>query len=120
VELLTIGAFSRASRLSPKALRLYDSLGLLAPAHVDEMSGYRFYRPDQLERARLAAWLRRLGMPLARIRVVCDLAADAPDQAAGDPEQAVARLIGLANEAGGPDNIACVVADVIEPPSSLP
>jgi protein phosphatase len=35
VERLTIGAFSRASRLSPKALRLYDSLGLLAPAHVD-------------------------------------------------------------------------------------
>jgi protein phosphatase len=82
VELLTIGAFARASRLSPKALRLYDSLGLLTPTHVDEVSGYRFYRPDQLERARLVAWLRRLGMPLARIRVVCDLAADAPDQAA--------------------------------------
>ena len=48
----------------PKALRLYDSLGLLTPAHVDEVSGYRFYRPDQLERARLVAWLRRLGMPL--------------------------------------------------------
>jgi PPM family protein phosphatase len=82
VELVTIGAFARASRLSPKALRLYDSLGLLTPAHVDEVSGYRFYRADQLERARLVAWLRRLGMPLARIRVVCDLAADAPEQAA--------------------------------------
>jgi PPM family protein phosphatase len=82
VELLTIGVFARASRLSPKALRLYDSLGLLMPAHVDEVSGYRFYRPDQLERARLVAWLRRLGMPLARIGTVCDLAADAPDQAA--------------------------------------
>ena len=82
MDLLTIGAFSRASRLSPKALRLYDSLGLLAPAHVDEVSGYRFYRPDQLERARLVAWLRRLGMPLARIAVVCDLARDTPDQAA--------------------------------------
>jgi PPM family protein phosphatase len=82
VDLLTIGAFSRASRLSPKALRLYDSLGLLTPAHVDEVSGYRFYRPDQLERARLVAWLRRIGMPLARIGVVCDLARDAPDQAA--------------------------------------
>jgi serine/threonine protein phosphatase PrpC len=35
--------------------------------------------------------------------------------APGDPEQAVARLIDLANEAGGPDNIACVVADVVEP-----
>ena len=83
MDLLTIGAFARASRLSPKALRLYDSLGLLTPAHVDEVSGYRFYRPDQLERARLVAWLRRLGMPLARIGAVCDLAREAPDQAAG-------------------------------------
>ncbi|MQA88413.1 MAG: MerR family transcriptional regulator [Streptosporangiales bacterium] len=71
--LLTIGAFARASRLSPKALRLYDELGLLPPAHVDPVSGYRFYDPAQLERARLVAWLRRLGMPLARIRVVCEL-----------------------------------------------
>ncbi len=70
---LTIGAFSRASRLSPKALRLYDELGLLPPAYVDPVSGYRFYEPSQLERARLVAWLRRLGMPLARIRAVCDL-----------------------------------------------
>ncbi|WP_435603771.1 MerR family transcriptional regulator [Streptomyces sp. bgisy130] len=75
--LLTIGAFARASRLSPKALRLYDELGLLPPAHVDPHSGYRHYAPAQLERARLVAWLRRLGMPLARIREVCELAPDA-------------------------------------------
>jgi PPM family protein phosphatase len=73
VELLTIGAFSRACRLSPKALRLYDELGLLPPAHVDPASGYRFYEPRQLERARLVAWLRRLGMPLAEIKAVCEL-----------------------------------------------
>ena len=73
MQLLTIGAFARASRLSPKALRLYDELGLLRPARVDEASGYRFYSPDQLERARLVAWLRRVGMPLARIAEVCDL-----------------------------------------------
>jgi PPM family protein phosphatase len=73
VRLLTIGEFARASRLSPKALRLYDELGLLAPARVDAWTGYRFYRPEQLERARLVAWLRRLGMPLARIGAVCDL-----------------------------------------------
>ncbi|SDT69352.1 protein phosphatase [Actinoplanes derwentensis] len=74
-ELLTIGAFARAARLSPKALRLYDELGLLPPAAVDGESGYRFYGPDQLEKARLIAWLRRLGMPLASIRQVCDLPA---------------------------------------------
>ncbi|MDX6353378.1 MAG: family protein phosphatase [Streptomyces sp.] len=71
VDLMTIGAFAKASRLSPKALRLYDELGLLPPARVDPASGYRFYAAGQLERARLVAWLRRLGMPLARIHQVC-------------------------------------------------
>ncbi|MFJ9115859.1 MerR family transcriptional regulator [Streptomyces sp. NPDC102394] len=71
--MLTIGAFARASRLSPKALRLYDELDLLRPARVDPGTGYRYYAPAQLERARLVAWLRRLGMPLARIREVCAL-----------------------------------------------
>jgi PPM family protein phosphatase len=75
MDLLTIGSFARAARLSPKALRLYDELGLLRPAYVDPVSGYRFYDPGQLEHARLVAWLRRLGMPLARIRVVYELPA---------------------------------------------
>lgn len=73
MELLTIGAFARAADLTAKALRLYDDLGLLRPAAVDATSGYRYYAPDQLERARLIARLRRLEMPLARIAEVCDL-----------------------------------------------
>jgi protein phosphatase len=73
VGLLTIGEFARASRLSAKALRLYDELGLLRPAVVDPGNGYRRYAPEQLERARLVAWLRRVGMPLAEIRNVVEL-----------------------------------------------
>ncbi|WP_405972527.1 MerR family transcriptional regulator [Streptomyces sp. NBC_00988] len=78
-ELLTIGAFAARARLSAKALRLYDRLGLLAPAHVDEVSGYRYYRADQVERARLVALLRQLDMPLARIASVVE--ADGTDAA---------------------------------------
>lgn len=73
MDLLSIGAFARASGLSPKALRLYADLGLLTPAAVDGRTGYRQYHPDQLDHALLVAWLRRLGMPLARIRVVTAL-----------------------------------------------
>lgn len=72
--LLTIGAFARAAKLTPKALRLYDELGLLPPAAVDAESGYRFYDPEQLGRAGMIARLRQIGMPLAEIRAVCDLA----------------------------------------------
>ncbi len=73
-ELLTIGAFAARSRLSAKALRLYDRLGLLAPAYVDGTTGYRYYRAGQTERARLVALLRRLDMPLAGIAEVVEAA----------------------------------------------
>ncbi|MEU2026535.1 MerR family transcriptional regulator [Streptomyces sp. NPDC016469] len=72
-ELVTIGAFARLSRLSAKALRRYDELGLLPPALVDPVNGYRYYDPAQVRAARLVAWLRRIGMPLARIREVIAL-----------------------------------------------
>lgn len=58
-HLLPIGAFARRSRLSLKALRLYDELGLLPPARVDPETGYRSYVADQVDRARLR--LRRRG-----------------------------------------------------------
>ena len=72
-ELMSIGAFAQRTRLSPKALRLYDELGLLAPARVDESSGYRYYDAGQLEQARLVAVLRRLDMPLAEIKAILRL-----------------------------------------------
>jgi PPM family protein phosphatase len=31
----------------------------------------------------------------------------------GDPDQAARRLIEAANAAGGPDNVSCVVADIV-------
>ncbi|MFF8871058.1 MerR family transcriptional regulator [Streptomyces massasporeus] len=82
MAMLTIGAFAKACRLSPKALRLYDELDLLRPARVDPDTGYRYYAAGQLERARLVVWLRRLGMPLAEIRRVC-LLHDRDPSAAG-------------------------------------
>ncbi|OQO94714.1 hypothetical protein B1813_01010 [Saccharomonospora piscinae] len=68
-----IGDFAAACGLTPKALRLYGELGLLVPVEVDAATGYRRYDGTQLPRARLIAWLRGVGMPLSRIRVLCDL-----------------------------------------------
>ena len=67
VTLLTVGAFARASGLPVSALRYYDAAGLLRPAHVDPATGYRRYAPDQVERARLVARMRRTGMPVSDI-----------------------------------------------------
>jgi DNA-binding transcriptional MerR regulator len=60
VALLTIGAFARAARLTPKALRLYDELRLLPPAAVDPDNRYRVHHPGRLDRANLR---RRLQHP---------------------------------------------------------
>jgi len=76
MSLMGIGEFAELSWLSPRALRLYDELGLLPPSRVDPDSGYRWYAPAQLERARLVASLRQLGIPLAQIKVI--LALDGP------------------------------------------
>ena len=79
---MSIGEFSRLSRLSPKALRLYDELGLLPPAQVDPDSGYRRYAAGQLDNARLVASLRQIGVPLAQIQLILSL----------EPEAAAARV----------------------------
>ncbi len=74
MEEISIGEFARRSRLSVKALRLYDELEVLVPARVDQASGYRYYDVEQLETARLVVMLRQLDMPLAAIRELraCD------------------------------------------------
>jgi DNA-binding transcriptional MerR regulator len=73
MTLLSIGEFARLSRLSAKALRRYDELGLLRPQRVDPDSGYRWYGPGQLEPARLIAVLRRIGVPLAQVKPLLGL-----------------------------------------------
>ncbi|MEU8903018.1 MerR family transcriptional regulator [Streptomyces mirabilis] len=66
----SIGEMARDGGLSVSALRFYDRAGVLVPAWVDPVSGYRWYEPEQLEEVRLLARLRRAGMPLADIRLV--------------------------------------------------
>lgn len=67
-DLVPIGRFAEATRLSLRALRLYDERGLLIPARVDADSGYRFYRIDQVETGRRIGLLRAAGMSLEEIR----------------------------------------------------
>ena len=75
-----IGEFARRSRLSLRALRLYDERGVLVPSRVDQASGYRYYDAAQLDQARLVVMLRQLQLPLTAIREL--LACDPADAAA--------------------------------------
>jgi DNA-binding transcriptional MerR regulator len=80
VKEISIGEFARRSRLSLKALRLYDERGVLVPARVDQASGYRYYDTAQLDAARLVVMLRQLQVPLAAVKEL--LACDPADAAA--------------------------------------
>lgn len=65
--LVPIGRFSSICRLSQKALRLYDEMGLLRPAWVDPDSGYRYYAVAQAIEAERIRLLRSLEVPLEEI-----------------------------------------------------
>lgn len=65
---MTIGDFSRATRLSAKALRFYHQAGLLEPASVDPSNGYRLYDIDQIADAQVVRQLRSLAVPVDTIR----------------------------------------------------
>lgn len=81
-DLVTIGAFARATGLTPSALRFYDDSGLLSPAHIDPTTGYRYYAAGQRPRASTIRRLRAIDVPLdAMTRIL-----------AADPEEA-ARLL---------------------------
>jgi DNA-binding transcriptional MerR regulator len=71
---LSIGRFARLAGLTVGALRHYHQHGLLAPADVDPVTGYRRYTPDQLDDARLIARLRELNLGLPEVQAI--LAAD--------------------------------------------
>ena len=64
--MLTIGEFSRLSRVTPRMLRHYDALGLLRPEMVGD-NGYRYYRQEQLSDLLRIQWLNSCGFPLKEL-----------------------------------------------------
>lgn len=67
-SLLRIGVFARLARVTVKTLRHYAEEGLLAPRHVDQKTGYRYYEPRQLRDLNLILNLREAGLGLAEIK----------------------------------------------------
>ncbi len=76
-RLLTVGELAQRTGLTSKAVRHYDRVDLLRPAHVDPTTGYRYYGREQLAAARVVQLLRAVDVPLEEVRAC--LASD------GDP-----------------------------------
>lgn len=71
--MLTIGEFSRLSRVSPRMLRHYDAIGLLRPVHIGQDNGYRYYDEAQLAGVVRIRQLSQFGFPLSEIGDLLDL-----------------------------------------------
>lgn len=69
-QFLTTGQAAHELGVSPKALRLYEEQGLLAPGRT--RTGWRAYGPVEMERAREIISLRKLGLGLAEIANILD------------------------------------------------
>lgn len=63
-----IGEFSKLTQVTIRMLRYYDEMGLLKPAKVDEISGYRMYSIDQIPTLNTILYLRDSGFQVAEIK----------------------------------------------------
>jgi DNA-binding transcriptional MerR regulator len=70
--MFNIGDFARHGRVSVRMLRHYDAIGLLRPAHVDQLTGYRSYAAQQLSRLNRIVALKDLGFTLQQVTAILD------------------------------------------------
>lgn len=64
---LTIGQFAKIIEVSPKALRIYEKMGLIQ-SHVRGENGYRYYDQNQIEKAKRLKEFKDLGFKLTEIK----------------------------------------------------
>ncbi|HKL41075.1 MAG TPA: MerR family transcriptional regulator [Clostridia bacterium] len=62
-----IGEFSKINRVTVKALRYYEKVGLLKPAFIDESNGYRYYSSEQLPKIHRIVALRQMDFSINEI-----------------------------------------------------
>jgi len=68
--MLSIGEFSKMSRVTTNALRYYDEIGLLKPAMINAVNGYRYYEGAQLQTILMIQKLKACQLSLEEIMAV--------------------------------------------------
>jgi diguanylate cyclase (GGDEF)-like protein len=66
--MVKIGEFAEMNHVTAKMLRYYDEVGLLKPAVVDQVTGYRSYEPEQAHVLNWIIILKNLDFSLAQIK----------------------------------------------------
>ncbi len=70
MEKLSIGKMAQMNQTSIQALRLYDKMGILCPAEVNEETGYRYYDVKQSAVLDMIHYMQSTGMTLKEIKNV--------------------------------------------------
>ncbi|MGZ4399798.1 MAG: MerR family transcriptional regulator [Gaiellaceae bacterium] len=91
--LLPIGRFAFVTGLTHRALRLYGERGLLAPAYVEDTSGYRYYAPQQVRVGELIRRLREADLPLDEVRLAIAEPERLPNLLEGHERRLLARIV---------------------------
>lgn len=71
-DYLSIGQFSKKSGISPRALRIYEEVGLIQ-SHARGENGYRYYRVAQLELVARIKQFKGLGFSLSEIKSLLEV-----------------------------------------------
>jgi DNA-binding transcriptional MerR regulator len=67
---MRIGEFAAFCDISVRALHLYDRMGLLKPAQVDDATGYRYYLPEQMQTLNTIISFKKVGFSLIEIKEI--------------------------------------------------
>lgn len=67
---MKIGEIAAFFNVSVKAMRLYEKKGLITPAKIDSMTGYRYYNADQVSQINVLLELKSLGFSLIEIKKI--------------------------------------------------
>ncbi|MFR7650555.1 MAG: MerR family transcriptional regulator, partial [Eggerthella lenta] len=65
-----IGEFSKMGKTTVKTLHHYDRIGLLKPAAVDGVTGYRLYTTQQLAELHRIQALRQAGLSVDEVTAI--------------------------------------------------
>lgn len=68
--MLRIGEFAKENNITIRALHHYEKLGLITPAKVDDLTGYRYYSVSQKEEVAAILFLKSLGFSLSEIQEI--------------------------------------------------
>lgn len=113
-ELMPIGVFAQRSGVTSSALRFFADSGLLPPAEVDPISGYRYCSADQVARATMLRQFREIAMPRAGVEAVLGSgAAEAPRLL----DEHVSKVVG---DTAAPQQKAAVIKSALANVPGLP